>query len=106
MLSEIAWLGPLKAAKGVNAAYGTATLKCMRSLILALTPPAVLKVYRKLKAKPHRFKGTNLEIIKNFPFNFKVIDFELIDTTYGFDLKWGWWSRVYEYELVLQKFVI
>jgi hypothetical protein len=75
----------------------------MRSLILAITPPALLKFYRKLKAKPQRFRNTNLEIIKNFPINFKVIDFKLIDTSDKFDLKWGWWSRVYEYELVLQK---
>lgn len=35
--------------------------------------------------------------------DFEVIDFKLIDTSYAFDLKWGWWSRVYEYELVLRK---
>ena len=75
----------------------------MRSLILAITPPALLKFYRKLKAKPQRFRSANLEIIKNFPIDFKVIDFKLIDTSYGYDLKWSWWSRVYEYELVLQK---
>jgi hypothetical protein len=75
----------------------------MRGLILALTPPAVLKVYRKLKAKPQRFRRANIEVIKKFPINFKVIDFKLIDTSYKFDLKWDWWSRVYEYDLVLQK---
>lgn len=75
----------------------------MRSLIRTLTPPAMLKVYRKLKAKPQRFRRANIEVIENFPFNFKVIDFKLIDTSYIFDLKWEWWSRVYEYELILQK---
>ena len=35
--------------------------------------------------------------------NFKVIDFKLIDTSVEFDLKWGWWSRVYDYGLVFQK---
>lgn len=75
----------------------------MRSLILALTPPAMLKVYRKLKSKPQRSRRANIGVIENFPIKFKVIDFKLIDTSYKFDLKWDWWSRVYEYELVLQK---
>ena len=77
----------------------------MRSLIRALAPPVMLKVYRKLKAKPQRFGRANIEVIKNFPFNFKVIDFKVIDTSYKFDLKWEWWSRIYEYELVLQKLI-
>ena len=81
----------------------SAILNFMRGLILALTPPVVLKVYRKLKAKPQRFRRANIEVIKNFPTKFKVIDFKLIDTSYRFNLKWEWWSRVYEYELVLQK---
>jgi hypothetical protein len=75
----------------------------MRTSIRALTPPAVLKVYRKLRAKRKRFRRANLDVIKNYAFDFKVIDFETIDTSYRYDLKWGWWSRVYEYELVLQK---
>jgi hypothetical protein len=75
----------------------------VRNIIRTLTPPVALKVYRKFKAKPQRFRSANIEVIKNFPFNFKVIDFKLIDTSYKFDLKWDWWSRVYEYELVLQK---
>lgn len=75
----------------------------MRRIIRTLTPPVALKVYRILKAKPQRFSSANIEVIKNFPINFKVIDFKLIDTSYKFDLKWDWWSRVYEYELVLQK---
>lgn len=75
----------------------------MRSLIRNLTPPIALKVYRKIKAKPQRFRSANIEVIKNFSVNFKVIDFKLVDTSYKFDLKWDWWSRVYEYELVLQK---
>lgn len=75
----------------------------MRRLILALTPPLVLKFYRKLRAKRRRFRRANLEIIKNFTTDFKVVDFKIIDTNYKSDLKWGWWSRVYEYELVLEK---
>ena len=35
--------------------------------------------------------------------DFKVLEFKLVDIDYKFDYKWGWWSRVYEYELVLQK---
>ncbi len=78
-------------------------LSFMRTSIRALTPPAVLKFYRKVRAKRKRFRRANLGVIKNFAFDFKVIEFEIIDTSYRYDLKWGWWSRVYEYELVLQK---
>ena len=56
-----------------------------------------------MRAKPQRFKDVNLEVIRDFSFDFKVIDFKYIDTTYQYDLKWDWWSRVYEYELVLNK---
>lgn len=80
-----------------------AILNPMRNLILSITPPSLLKLYRKLRAKRKRFRRANLEVIKNFAVDFKVIDFKIIDTDYKFDLKWGWWSRVYEYELVLQK---
>ena len=98
-----AWQGPPTGAKSVNSAYGSAILIFMRSFIRALTPSVVLKIYRKLRAKRKKFIRANLKIIKNYAINFKVIDFEIIDTSYRYDLKWGWWSRVYEYELVLQK---
>jgi hypothetical protein len=75
----------------------------VRNLILAVTPGWLLKFYRKARAKPQRFKDVNLEVIRHFSFNFKVIDFKFIDTNYQYDLKWDWWSRVYEYELVLNK---
>lgn len=75
----------------------------MRRIILAITPPAVLRFYLHVRYSPNRFKRKNFEAIKNFAINFKVIEFKLIDTSYKFDYKWGWWSRIYEYELVLQK---
>jgi len=81
----------------------TDIVKPVRNFILALTPPWLLKFYRKLKAKPQRFTKTNREVIRDFPFEFKVIDFKYIETSYEFDLKWDWWSRVYEYKLVLDK---
>ncbi len=34
---------------------------------------------------------------------FEVIDFSYIDKNFKFDFMWGWWSRIYEYPLVLDQ---
>ena len=36
------------------------------------------------------FRRANIEVIENFPIDFKVIDFKLTETSYEFDLKWDW----------------
>ena len=34
---------------------------------------------------------------------FEVLEFSYIDKSFKFDFKWGWWSRIYEYPLVLDQ---
>lgn len=75
----------------------------MRNTVISLTPPLLLKIYRQIKYNPKKYKQKNLKAINGFEMDFKVLEFKLIDIDYKFDYKWGWWSRVYEYELVLQR---
>jgi hypothetical protein len=63
----------------------------------------LIKFYRQLRYSPKTYKRKNLEAINSFALDFKVLEFKLVDIDYKFDYKWGWWSRVYEYELILQK---
>lgn len=43
----------------------------------------------------------NSRIARRFPIDFEVLDFRLLSAKDPFDLKWIWWSRIYEYEYVL-----
>ena len=41
--------------------------------------------------------------VGNFDKNFEILEFSLIDLNQPFNLKWGWWSRIFEYELSMVK---
>ena len=75
----------------------------MRKLLKELIPPLIFNFYLKLRYRSKRFDRMSINAIKNFTLKFKVLDFKLIDTSYKYDHKWSWWSRIYEYELVLDK---
>ena len=75
----------------------------MRRFIISLTPPIIFNFYLNLRYRSKRVKRKNIKALKNFKLKFKVLDFKLIDANYKYDIKWGWWSRIFEYELVLQK---
>jgi len=75
----------------------------MRRLLRELTPPLIFNFYLKLRYNPKKFDRISIKAIQDFKLNFKVLDFKLIDTSYKYDYKWSWWSRIYEYELVLDK---
>lgn len=47
------------------------------------------------------FIKQNSQIARQFPIDFEVLDFRLLSADDPFDLKWIWWSRIYEYEYVL-----
>ncbi|MEO0016349.1 MAG: hypothetical protein RL589_830 [Actinomycetota bacterium] len=73
----------------------------MKSVILDLAPPLILRKYSNYKRNPARFKKQNKKAIEGFAFSFEVIEFSYIDVGSPFDFKWGWWSRIYEYPLAL-----
>ncbi len=75
----------------------------MKSLILDLTPPLVLRWYTDFLGRKTRFYKRNKRAISNFPVKFEVVEFSYIDKSFDFDFMWGWWSRVYEYPLVLNR---
>lgn len=75
----------------------------VKSVVLLLTPPIVINLYNDYKAKPSRYQKRNDEALKHFPHDFEVIEFSFIDLENAYDLKWGWWSRIFEYELTLAK---
>lgn len=70
--------------------------------LIAQSPAVLLDIHYKVKFSPIRFRSRNLRVIKQFIPNFEVIEFRFLDTQDSFSLKWGWWSRVYEYEVVLE----
>jgi hypothetical protein len=45
----------------------------------------------------------NLSAIDGFSIPFEVLEFSFLDVRLPYDLKYTWWSRVYEYPLVLDK---
>lgn len=75
----------------------------MRRLIINFIPPIIFNLYLSLRYNSRRITNKNINTLKNFNLKFKVLDFKLIDTNYKYNLQWGWWSRIFEYELVLQK---
>jgi hypothetical protein len=75
----------------------------MKSLILDLTPPIVLRWYNSYQGRQSRFSKRNKLAASNFSMKFEVLEFSYIDKSFKFDFKWGWWSRIYEYPLVLDQ---
>ena len=71
--------------------------------ILPLIPPIIINFYNFHKSKPSRFSQTNETAIRDWVQPFELLEFSLIDLSSDFDLKWGWWSRVFEYELAISK---
>jgi hypothetical protein len=57
--------------------------------------------YLKYAKSPDRLKLQNLKSIEGFSLGFEILEFKFIDLNYDYDTKWEWWSRIYEYELVL-----
>jgi len=74
----------------------------LKSALLLITPPLALNKYSEFRSNPRRFHKKNVSALLGFRYQFKVHEFRYIDTTDSYDLKWGWWSRIYEYELVLR----
>ncbi len=75
----------------------------MKRLILDFTPPIVIRWYTNFVGRQGRFSKRNKLALSNFPMKFEVLDFSYIDKSFQFDFKWGWWSRIYEYPLVLEQ---
>jgi hypothetical protein len=53
----------------------------------------------KFKKRWHQYR--NLRAIKTFSSKFRVVEFKLFDSNDTFDIRWEEWSRIYEYEYVL-----
>jgi len=75
----------------------------LKKVILLLTPPLIINLNNNRKTKVGRYLQENERAIEKFPYNFEVLEFSYIDISSPFNLKWGWWSRVYEYELAISK---
>lgn len=80
----------------------------MKQAILPWVPPvlltAVIAVRRSLpfgSLSQRRISAENRVAAENFAIPFIVEDFRFFNVADPFDLKWGWWSRVYEYEAIL-----
>jgi hypothetical protein len=75
----------------------------MKSFILDLTPPLVLRWYNNFHGRQKRFSRRNNLALRIFDMKFQVLDFSYIDKSFKFDFMGGWWSRIYEYPLVLDQ---
>jgi hypothetical protein len=75
----------------------------VKKIFLLLTPPVVIKLFnmRRSIISSRIILQKNRLALKQFSIPFKVMKFEFIPKQNKFDLKWGWWSRIYEYEFVL-----
>jgi hypothetical protein len=68
-----------------------------------VTPPFIQKLVLDSLNRPKRFNKLNAKFVSSFQMKFELVEFSFINIDFKYDLKWGWWSRVYEYELILQK---
>jgi hypothetical protein len=59
--------------------------------------------YIRFKASSSQIERKNLNSISSFSVPFEVLEFCFLDAGLDYDLKYTWWSRVYEYPLVLEK---
>jgi SAM-dependent methyltransferase len=71
--------------------------------MIPFIPPIFINLYNRQRSKPSRFAKANEVAIKDFTQSFDVLEFSLIDVDLPYDLKWGWWSRIFEYELAISK---
>jgi hypothetical protein len=60
-----------------------------------------LRRYIPASVKTRLIHKRNEQLLSKFPHEFQVIEFSFIDYDDPHDLRWQWWSRIYEYELVL-----
>jgi len=81
----------------------SSSLKVLKRILRSVTPPFIYGFYLIWLNSTTRFEKDNEKFVANNPFEFEVIDFQYFDIKDNFDLKWGWWSRIYEYEFVLEK---
>lgn len=77
------------------------SIENVKRLVILLTPPILLHTYNNFKNNEKRFIKSNKVHLSNFKQNFEVVEFSFIDSNSKYDLKWSWWSRVFEYELAL-----
>lgn len=75
----------------------------IKRILMLLTPPVFIHLVNNWKTNPNRYVNVNKDRIKNFSHHFEVLEFSYIDANLPFNNQWGWWSRVYEYELVIRK---
>lgn len=81
----------------------------VKQQLMPWVPPAVLHgVHQFRRSLPFgrlSANGTatrNRAAIRNFSIPFDLLEFRFLSLEERYDLSWGWWSRVYEYEAVLQ----
>lgn len=75
----------------------------MKSVIIDLIPPLFMRKYNSFLSRQSRFRDKNNSAVKNFSLEFELVHFSYLDKKMEFELKWGWWSRIYEYPLVLNQ---
>jgi hypothetical protein len=75
----------------------------LKKFAVLVTPPIVMNLYSDSKTKPQKYSALNQTALEDFSVKFEVLDFSYIDVQSPYELKWGWWSRVFEYELAISK---
>lgn len=59
--------------------------------------------YIRFNKSEAKIEKKNLDSITGFSIPFEVLEFSFLDVSLPYDLKYLWWSRVYEYPLVLDR---
>jgi len=75
----------------------------LKRVIIPFIPPIFINFYNHKRSQPSRFAKANELAIEDFAESFAVLEFSFIDIDLPYDLKWGWWSRIFEYELAISK---
>ena len=75
----------------------------VKEQVLLHTPTSVIEMYTSVKFRVQYCLSylTNFILIKRSNQDINVVEFRTFTEEDSFDLKWNWWSRVYEYQFIL-----
>lgn len=74
----------------------------MKKFLKSIFPPVIINFLKTINDGLNVFIGKISFQFTKIEYNFEVVEFRTIDITDDFDKKWIFWSRIYEYPIMLK----
>jgi hypothetical protein len=74
----------------------------MKTFLKSILPPAIINFLKTINDSLNVFIGNISFKFTKVEYDFEVVEFRTIDFTDDFDEKWIFWSRIYEYPIMLK----